>query len=366
VGSASLLIKNVARDRLVFSKYWGNALFLNVASGSLLVLLVLLVARLLLPAHISSLLILCVALGDLIFTRLLDNSASAFQAFDSLHVTAQLYLFAGVARLLGAIALHLLVPRPTATAWAVLYLIAAAVSGLLGVVLVCRRLGRPHLALHLFRREALEGVFFSCGQSTETIYNDIDKTMLTALSDLESAGIYAAAYRIIDVTFVPVNSFLWASYSHFFIKGAAGIESSLAYAKRLLSRAGIYSIAASLGLFLLAPLVPRIIGSQYLHTVEAMRWLAAIPILRMFHRFLAYALAGAGYQGARTAAQGGAALLNVFLNLWLIPAYSWRGAAWSSLACDGLLAGSLFLIASFIRRQHSKALPAPAFMPVVE
>jgi O-antigen/teichoic acid export membrane protein len=360
------LIKNVARDRFLFSKYWGNALFLNSVTGSVLVVLVFLVARLLLPAHISMLLILSVALGDLIFTRLLDNSAAAFQAVDSLDVTAQLYLFAGAARLLGAIALLLLVPRPTATAWAVLYLIAAAVSSFLGVVLVCKKLGRPHLALRLVRLEALEAVYFSCGHSTETIYNDIDKTMLTAFSNLESAGIYAAAYRIIDVAFVPVNSLLWASYSHFFIKGAFGIESSFAYAKRLLARAGIYSIAASLGMFLLAPLVPYIIGGQYLHTVEAMRWLAAIPILRMFHRFLAYSLAGAGYQGARTAAQGGIALLNVFLNLWLIPAYSWRGAAWSSLASDGLLAVSLFLIASFIRRQHRKDFPAPGIVPVLE
>ncbi len=32
------------------------------------------------------------------------------------------------------------------------------------------------------------------------------------------------------------------------------------------------------------------------------------------------------------------AVFNVALNFWLIPAYSWRGAAWASLASDGLLA----------------------------
>jgi O-antigen/teichoic acid export membrane protein len=43
-------------------------------------------------------------------------------------------------------------------------------------------------------------------------------------------------------------------------------------------------------------------------------------------------------------------LFNILLNLWLIPAYSWRGAAWSSLASDGLLACAVgvavFLLAS--------------------
>ena len=193
LGSASLLIKNVSRDRLVFNRYWGNALFLNSVSGFSLVLLVFVVAHFSLPTHVPTLVILCVAFADLIFTLLLDNSAAAFQAFDSLHVTAQLYLLAGAARLLGAIALLLLVPRPTATAWAVIYLVAAAVSAFLSVVFVCKRLGSPYLALRLVRREALEGMYFSCGQSTETIYNDIDKTMLTAFSSLESAGIYSAA-----------------------------------------------------------------------------------------------------------------------------------------------------------------------------
>jgi hypothetical protein len=37
------------------------------------------------------------------------------------------------------------------------------------------------------------------------------------------------------------------------------------------------------------------------------------------------------------------AVANVVLNLWLIPAYSWKGAAWASLGCDGLLAVGLLV-----------------------
>jgi hypothetical protein len=35
--------------------------------------------------------------------------------------------------------------------------------------------------------------------------------------------------------------------------------------------------------------------------------------------------------------QAGVAIFNVLVNLWIIPAYSWRGAAWSSIASDALL-----------------------------
>ena len=48
-------------------------------------------------------------------------------------------------------------------------------------------------------------------------------------------------------------------------------------------------------------------------------------------------MTGADFQGFRSCIQVVVALLNVCLNLWLIPGYSWRGAAWASLVSDGLL-----------------------------
>ena len=55
-----------------------------------------------------------------------------------------------------------------------------------------------------------------------TIYNDIDKIMLSKLSDLASTGVYAAAYRIIDVSLTPVRSLVAAAYPQFFRKGVPG------------------------------------------------------------------------------------------------------------------------------------------------
>jgi len=60
--------------------------------------------------------------------------------------------------------------------------------------------------------------------------------------------------------------------------------------------------------------------------------------LKVVHTFLSDALSGAGNQGLRSLIQLGVAVFNVLINLWMIPAYSWRGAAWSSIASDALLA----------------------------
>ena len=86
-----------------------------------------------------------------------------------------------------------------------------------------------------------------------------------------------------------------------------------------------------------AGLVPYVLGGEYRLTVEALRWLAIIPVLRVVHFFLSDALAGAGHQGLKALIQIGVAVFNVLINLWIIPAYSWRGAAWSSIASDALL-----------------------------
>ena len=68
-------------------------------------------------------------------------------------------------------------------------------------------------------------------------------------------------------------------------------------------------------------------------------------------------LTGGGYQRYRTAAQLCAAGLNFGLNLWLIPAYSWHGAAWASLVTDGgLAAGNWMVLGFLIRREKSVRL----------
>jgi O-antigen/teichoic acid export membrane protein len=109
-------------------------------------------------------------------------------------------------------------------------------------------------------------------------------------------------------------------------------------------------------LLLFAGYVPLVIGPEYARTAEALRWLAPLPILKGLHYFLSDTLTGAGHQGLRTAIQAGVAVFNVLINVWIIPAYSWRGAAWSSIASDGLLVcgvGAAVLILS--RRSQAAA-----------
>jgi len=224
------------------------------------------------------------------------------------------------------------------------------------VLLVSKKLGAPQLTWRRSMRELREGFYFSAGLSSQTIYNDIDKAMLARMGTLDATGIYGAAYRIIDVSFSPVSALLAATYPSFFRRGARGISSNLTYAGSLLPRALGYTALACICLLLGAGIIPRILGPEYARSTEALRWLSVLPMLKAVHYFLSDALTGAGHQVVRTAIQVGVAIFNVLLNLWLIPAYSWRGAAWSSIASDALLACGVGTAAFILLRRSQNVL----------
>jgi O-antigen/teichoic acid export membrane protein len=350
-GAAQLLVKNVARDRSLLAVYWGNGLLMSCASGIGFLAIVLAVARFALPNSVAITSVLLIGISDLVLLKVVELATLAFFAVETMNKSAQLLVFISACRLAGIVLLRLIIPHPTAEAWAVVYLVATVATALFALLSMTARVGAPRLELHRIGPEFIEGLYFSASLSAQTVYNDIDKTMLARMVSLDAAGIYAAAYRIIDVAVTPVKSLLNAAYPRFFRHGSNGIDASRSYGLRLTRPAAIYSLGAAAAMLVGAPLLPHILGPQFARTVEALRWLALLPLLKTLHLFMAEALTGAGFQGIRTFMQVVVAVFNVLLNLWIIPAYGWRGAAWSSLASDGLLAALLYATVYFKCRQ---------------
>lgn len=360
LGTGNLLVKNVSRDPQLFPEYWGNSLFVTLATGFLMAAVAVGACHLLIPHAVPDSAIVFLSISDLIFVKLLDVAVWAFQAFERLGHTAALNVLISLTRLIGIVALAFRAARPGVFEWSVVYLAGSIFSAIVAVVWVTAKLGTPKLALARIRAELSEGLHFCFGFSSLTIYNDIDKTMMARLSTLDAAGIYAAAYRLIDVAFLPVRAVLNAAYPGFFRTGADGIAASMNYGARLLRHVLPYALFAFAALMLGAPIVPRILGRDYASVTAALRWLALLPVLKTFHYFIADALTGAGHQAVRTGIQAGVAIFNVLVNLWVIPAYGWHGAAWSSLASDGLLLASLWTAAMILCRRNASASPCVA------
>jgi O-antigen/teichoic acid export membrane protein len=253
----------------------------------------------------------------------------------------------------------LLIAHPNAVQWSTFYLVTTSISATYALIAVCRRLGLPRLGLGSLTGDLREGFYFSVSLSSQSIYNNIDKTMMVRLATLEAAGVYATAYRVLDVAFQPVSSLLYSTYAKFFQHGALGIRGATRYARRLLPYALAYGAVASTLLFAMAPLLPLVIGKKFVGADEALRWLSPIVLFRVIHYLFSNSLTGANFQGLRCGLQVGVAAVNAILNLWLIPAYSWRGAAWASLVSDGLLAVSVCLATVLLMAREKLPEPIP-------
>lgn len=337
VGSGNLLIKYVALDREQFAIRWGNALLLTFLSSSLLLVLLGVGAWIVLPASLPLSTVLFIGAADIIWYRLVDVSGQAFQSVERLDWTALLYVGTSIARLSGALLLAVCVRHPTVESWSLLYMAVTAVAGVAAACLACRLISCPRVAGLPQKTDIREGAYFSVSLSAQSVYNDVDKAMLARFATLAATGIYGAAYRVIDVSFSPVAAVLSATYVNFFRHGASGIAGSGRFVRQILPASCAYGLAVWIVLVGLSPSIPHILGREYGDVAEAVRWLAPIPLLRCLHYFLADALTGAGYQGLRSAAQLTTGACNILLNLWLLPRYGWQGAAWASLACDGIL-----------------------------
>jgi O-antigen/teichoic acid export membrane protein len=355
LGSGYLLIKNVARNKNQFQKYLGAALLTTSLSSSVLFTLVVLASRFLLPVAIPIRLVMLVAASDLFGMSITGICGQAFQAFERLKWTASINVLLSASRLAAAVILVALYHNPSALQWGSFYFGSTGILAMAALGMVFSKLGVPVFSLSRTAAEFREGFYFSVSQSAQTIYNDIDKTMLAGLGTLEATGIYGAAYRLIDVSFAPVCSLLAAAYTNLFRIGLGGISATLQYARPLILRALGYAAFVSIALLAGAGIVPHILGGEYRLTVEALRWLAILPMLKVVHFFLSDALAGAGYQGLRTFIQVGVAVFNVLINLWIIPIYSWRGAAWSSIASDALLTCGIGAAALVLSRRSQTA-----------
>jgi len=358
MGTPNLFIKNVRSGKRDADVCWGNGLLLTVLSGLVFSAFVVAISAVF-HFKSSSLVVIVVCISDLVFMKVTELASFGFTASNRMAQTSIQSVVVSLLRLSGIAVLMAAEPQVTLQRWVLVYLLTSLLGTVYAVWKGSQLWGTPSIDLPALREDVAEGVFFSIGSAATTVYNDIDKIMLSKLSDLASTGIYAAAYRMVDVSMTPVRSLVSAAYPQFFRKGLGGIRATYAYALSLIPKAAIYGAFASASLWLFASVLPFILGPKYDAVVPALRWLALIPLLRCFHTFLADALSGAGLQRVRTGIQVSVALLNIGLNLVVLPRWSWRGAAWTSLGCDGLLVVVFWLTALYYLRREDAA---PAYV----
>jgi O-antigen/teichoic acid export membrane protein len=360
LGAGNLLVRAAARRPGDLPGYWYSGIVSILVLGSSLAVLAAVTWGSVVDHPGFTRMAFYILLADLVFTRFVELSAQSFQSAGRLHYTALVQLCLTVMRLLAAVAALTVVDAGSAQEWAGLYLVSTALSALFAIVLATALLdlGRPRRQMALLVwRERKAGALFSLSLSAQSVHNDADKAILLQLANPAAAGAYSAAYKLVDAAFIPLRSLFAATYADFFRRGEAGVSASRRFGLRLLPFVGLYGLFAAAALLLARPLVPRLLGSDYTDLSAILAWLCALPLLRGVQYLLGNVLSGADLHAQRTLTQVVVTVINVGLNLLLIPLYGWRGAAFASLFCDGLLALGLAFAAWSATRSRLTAAP---------
>ena len=343
LGSGILFMRYVGSGQGEAHAHWANVLVSTLTVGSGLTLVLYLLAPHLINEASASI-VLVVAIGNCVFSQLLPSIGQMFQTLELMRISAILNLLTNFLRLFAVSIMTFVLHHATARIWAIASLLVSMLAAIAGVLFVTFYFGKPRYTPGLFRSNAAEGLGFSIGGSAQSIYNDIDKTLLSHYGMNLQNGIYTMAYRIVDIATIPIMALDSAALPRYFRQSREGYASVTSLAIRLAKRAGLLGVALSVCLFLSAPLIPRVVGKGFADSVLALRWLCLLPVFRGVHQLMGSAIAGIGFQRYRTMAQFSAAAINFALNLWLMPGHGWLGAAWASLVTDGLLAVTNWLI----------------------
>ena len=354
LGSEHILVKNVSLDRSSFNTYWGNSLVILTCNGILFTIVLLLLSPLIFPSNVEWWTILLILLSDLIGLALLDLGLKALLSANMVDKLAQLGVLGACSKLLAALSLAVFFERPNLAVWSYLYFASSVIMGIVTIILVNKMVGMPRPVWLELKSNIGPGLDFSIGNSANNINSNLDKSMLGKLSNVAAAGIYGSAYRFIDVGIIPLLALFGATYTRFFQHGTSGIKGSFSFAKRLLPIMVLYAIATLAGYWIFAPYIPVILGEEYRDAIDALLWLSPIPAITTLQYLAADTLTGAGNQKVRSRIQVVAAIVNILLNIWLIPRFTWKGAAWATLTSDVLRLLCLWLIVFWLYRQQQK------------
>ncbi len=242
-------------------------------------------------------------------------------------------------------------------------LLTSAAVGIVSVRIAeksCRvpfQFGKPRVS------DLRRGGFYAAVLLAFAIEEDVDKPLLVRFGFARVAGLYSAAYNIVTIGLMPLNAATNSTHNRFLAHDPDALGEHRRRSLRFTAVSAGYGVAASAAILLCAPIIPSILGKGYEDTPSMIRFLAALILFRSLTVFADNGLMGLGKRGYRAFVLVVTAVVNVTLNVALIPVWSWKGSVFATLvgeACFLILTwiGLLWFQHLHDRGVRERAMPA--------
>jgi O-antigen/teichoic acid export membrane protein len=347
LGLTTLTAREVSRNKSLANKYIANTFLIKILLALLTFGLIALVVYILgypeTTKNVVYLLTFSVIFGA--FTGIFN---SIFQAFEKMEYMSINIILNAVLMLTGV--LTVIYYGLGILAMSSVYFFSGLITLLFTFFIYSWKFFIPkiHLDLKFWKPTIKEASFFGISSILVVIYFYIDSVMLSIMVGNTAVGIYNAAYRLVLVlVFIPsilVTAIFPLMSQHF--------ESSknllkLEYEKSVKYLFIVSTFIFIYGLIFADKIILIMYGESYSTSIAALQALIfVVPIIFLTYLF-GNILGAVNKQRVVTIVACSNALLNVVLNLILIPKFSYIGASIATVATEGL---GFILMFSYISR----------------
>ena len=349
-GLSTILIRNVSRQKELTREYVGNILALKIVL-SLICISIIGIFILFTDYPTDVIIILMIFGGVMFFKALVDFFCAVLNAHERMDIEALikganhaiLFLSGTVVLTVGCGLSGL------ANVFLIVYLISSIIGFYMVYVIIVEI--RPCLNLSFWKQILRESLPLALTVVFTVIYFKIDIVMLSLIrGDNSEIGWYAAAMRLIELVGVLpalIVSALFPIVSSLYKESIDSLRNVFKTSFRYLLA---IALPIAVGTLLLSDrLIYIIYGKEYFKTIPALKILAIALIFIFVNYILMNILVAVDRQKTNAIMAGTCVLVNIALNLCLIPHHGYLGAGTATVVTEIVLfAFGLYYVAKYV------------------
>ncbi len=352
IGISNLIIREIARNKGLTSVYLTNIVIIKLILSLFTIVIIILAINLLdYPSDTTYVVYLFSIYTILTSFTLTFNSI--YQAFEKMEYVA-------IVSILDKIILIPLVLLITFLGYSIIglayaYVFVGFIDAIISFVIVLKQIAKPKLIVDfsIWKTLVIDSIPFAINILFAALFFRIDTIMLSVLKDDTAVGIYSAAYTpllaLSSMVSYMVTSAIYPVMSRYFISSADSIQKFAELSSRYIVMIG-FPVAA--GCFVLADKFIQVFYTgQYSNSIIAFQILALFIPVRLVSNITGTLLTSINRQGTRTLIVGLSALLNIFLNVAMIPYLSYLGASIATVLSEIVL---YILLIHYVKKQYKK------------
>lgn len=347
LGLSIFITREISRDTSSVSKYLDNAIAIKLLLTVLTLLLIFLTINLFNYPPQTKLIVYIIGLSIIInyYSQIIF---AVFQAYEKMEYQSLGIILTNLILLVGS--LVAVEYNYSLIVFALIYLLTNIIVLIYALTICVFKFTVPKIRRNYkFWKEMLrEAVPFGLTTMSGTLYTYVDSILLSLIQGNEVVGWYSAAYRIMLLTlFIPIS----INYAIFPIMSKLYSDSSKetlqmiyeTYFKLML----IVGIPLGAGTTVLAnKIVLLILGQGYAQSVIALQILIWTMVFTFAAASFVQVLQAVNKQSAITKISIICLIINIILNLIVIPKYSYIGASYVTLITEIILVSYIFFISS--------------------